>query len=72
MNLYSKIENYIDIIYFTDRQSFTKEEYAIFLSFDLNFSKNPDELYRDITMFVHCLIDLLCINAGKLSSNVFN
>jgi hypothetical protein len=58
---YKKIENNIDIIYFTDRQTYTREQHALYLSFDLNTSsRNLDETFRDITSFVHILIDQLC------------
>jgi hypothetical protein len=71
--MYEKIEEYIDTIYFSDTQSFTTEPYAMFLSFDLDFSKkNAEEVFADITLFVHAFIDLLCLNSPKISSQVKN
>ena len=69
LSYYSKIENLVDIIYFTDRQTFSKEQHSIFFSFDLNVSSSKlDETMFNLTMFVHLFIDLLC--TAKFSSNV--
>lgn len=54
--LYNQIEKYIDIIYFTDRQTFTKEKHILFCSFNINNMTNSEE----INTFVHALADKLC------------
>ena len=52
---YEKIEKYIDIIYFTDRQTYSKENYLLFCSFN-----NENMVYSvEITKFVHLLADKL-------------
>lgn len=59
--LYSKIEDFIDIIFFTDRQTFSKEKHSIFFSFDVNASSNNlEEDFSNINEFVHLFIDILC------------
>ena len=68
MSVYSKVQPYIDIIYYTDRQTYTKEENAIFFSFDINVSANTTELFANLTTFVHMFIDLLC--TAKISTYV--
>lgn len=54
-NLYEQIEKNIDIIYFTDRQSYSKEKLSLFCSFYIDNMKNA----LTITKFVHCLVDKL-------------
>lgn len=67
--IFEKIQDYIDIIYFSDTQAFTTEPYGMFLSFDLDFSKkSPEESFSDITLFVHAFIDQLSLNSPKISS----
>jgi len=59
--LYNKVENFIDIIFFTDRQTFSKEKHSIFFSFEFNSgSENLEEDYSNINEFVHLFIDILC------------
>ena len=59
--MYKKVEPFIDMIYFTDRQTYTKEQYAIFFSFDIHSNrKDIDDLMLCYTQFVHALVDLLC------------
>lgn len=59
--LYNKVENFIDLIYFTDRKTFCKDKHSIFLSFDINSSKESlDEDHSNINEFVHLLIDIIC------------
>lgn len=71
ISIYKKIEPFLDIIYFTDRQTYTKEKYAIFFSFDINVSTpKMTEVFRDLTFFVHCFIDL--VSSLKVPSNVNN
>ena len=65
--LYNKVESFIDIIFFTDRQTFSKEKHSIFFSFEFNAaSENLEEDYSNINEFVHLFIDILC---GKLRFN---
>lgn len=54
-NLYEQVEKNIDIIYFTDRQSYSKEKFSIFCSFYVDNMKNS----LLITKFVHALVDKL-------------
>jgi hypothetical protein len=65
-SLYSKIEKYIDLIYFTDRQTYSKEKYSIYFSFDVN---GDSQTFENLTQFVHVTIDLLC-QKSKLSQRV--
>lgn len=53
--LYESIESSVDIIYFTDRQTYTKEQYSLFCSFYIDNMKNS----KAITVFVHALADKL-------------
>jgi hypothetical protein len=53
--LYEAIEPNVDIIYFTDRQTYTKEQYSLFCSFYVDNMKNS----KPITVFVHALADKL-------------
>ncbi len=57
---FKKVQQYIDVIYFTDRQTYTKEPNAIFCAFDLNLQEKHEKSLSDITKFVHIMIDLLC------------
>ncbi len=66
---YAKVQPYIDIIYHTDRQTYSKEENAIFFSFDVNTSGNKvEDHFADLTNFVHLFIDM--ISTAKISSSV--
>jgi hypothetical protein len=66
---YKKIENNIDIVYFTDRQTYTREPHSLYLSFEVNTGvDNLDEVFTDITAFVHILIDQL--SNVRVSSHV--
>lgn len=53
---FREIENFIDIIYLTDRQTFSKEKIMLFCSF---YIKNDMKDSLIITKFVHKLIDRL-------------
>lgn len=53
--LYETIESSVDIIYFTDRQTYTREQYSLFCSFYIDNMKNT----KAITQFVHALADKL-------------
>lgn len=66
-SLYDKVEPFIDIIYFTDRKTFTKESHMLFCSFNVSSMKNS----LIITEFVHVLADKLHnleFNSSKLKS----
>lgn len=66
-SLYDKVEPFIDIIYFTDRKTFTKESHMLFCSFNVNSMKNS----LIITEFVHVLADKLHnleFNSSKLKA----
>ncbi len=63
--LYQEVEKYIDIIYFTDRQTYSKEKHILFCSFNVNSMKDSTK----ITQFVHMLGDKLSnidFNTNKL------
>lgn len=75
--VYKRVEPFIDIVYFTDRQTYTKEKQAIFFSFDLtncndirSFNSGSGyNLLNDLTYFVHIFIDIL--SSSRISTNVF-
>ena len=70
--LYNKIEDFIDVIFFTDRQTFSKEKPSIFFSFDVDLaSKNLEEDFANINEFVHLIIDILCSQL-RFSNAVIN
>lgn len=59
--LFSKVEDFIDIIFFTDRKTFSKDPHSVFFSFDIDTSSNHlDEDFANINEFVHLFIDILC------------
>jgi len=58
--LYNKVEDFIDIIFFTDRQTFSKDKHSIFFSFDFDSSREHlQEDFENINEFVHLFIDIL-------------
>ena len=70
--LYNKVESFIDIIFFTDRQTFSKEKHSIFFSFEFNSaSENLEEDYSNINEFVHLFIDILCSKLRFSNSVIF-
>lgn len=70
VSLYKKVEPYIDIVYFTDRQSYSQEPHAIFFSFDVTAvsGSKKEEVFANMSLFVHSFIDLLC--SARISSSV--
>mmetsp|Transcript_17681 Transcript_17681/g.18328 ORF Transcript_17681/g.18328 Transcript_17681/m.18328 type:complete len:442 (+) Transcript_17681:39-1364(+) len=54
-SLFEKVESNIDIIYFTDRQTYSKEPFVLFCSFYVDSMNNS----LAITEFVHALADKL-------------
>jgi len=60
MNLYHSIESNLDIIYFTDRKTYSNERFSLFFSFDLN-SKcyNNQGKFEEILKFIHLFVDNL-------------
>merc|ERR1711957_3134 len=58
---YKQIEKYIDIIYYTDQQTFCKDKNAIFFSFeiDLDVNRDKDSTLLVITHFVNLFCDTL-------------
>lgn len=52
-NSFEKVQGTIDIIYFTDRQTYSKEKYVLFCSFYVDSMKNA----KAITEFCHLLVD---------------
>ena len=60
---FRKIADYIEMIFLSDRKSFSKNDYAI--AFNYEFDKiNQPNVFEDITKFSHMVIDFIC------SSNV--
>jgi len=65
---YNKVEDWIELIYFTDRKTFSRDPQAIYISFELQINhKNLKEKLKEITNFVHLLIDKLSV--VKMSAN---
>lgn len=50
---YSEVEKYIDIIYFTDRQTYSKEKHILFCSFNVSSMQETEKINK----FVHLLAD---------------
>jgi hypothetical protein len=69
--LYNKVEDFIDIIFFTDRQTFSKDKHSIFFSFDFDSSRgNLQEDFANINEFVHLFIDILCTQLRFSNSHI--
>ena len=57
---YKQIEQYLDIIYFTDQSSFCKEPFAVFFAFNINLTySGQDRKLLEITHFVNLFVDTL-------------
>ena len=59
---YKEVEPYLEVIYFTDQNSFCKEQFAVFFSFDINLTINGSAQQRkflEITHFVNLFVDTL-------------
>ncbi len=57
-SLYKSIENCIDIVYYTDRRTFSREKYTLFFSFELNPKHfNSQGKLLEIIQFVHYFVD---------------
>ena len=54
---YSKIEKFLELIFFTDRRS-SKDKHGLVVSFELKYSYTEADFY-DMTIFTHMLIDIL-------------
>ena len=57
LSQYKKIENLLELIFFTDRRN-AKDKHGMVVSFELKGSYTEGDLY-DMTIFTHMLIDLL-------------
>lgn len=63
---YQKIEDYIEMVFFTDRRGYGKEKNALVTTFDITRVKGDlNEAMSDMTHFTHILIDLLCSSSVK-------
>ena len=57
---YKQVEEYLDIIYFTDQSSFCKEPFAVFFAFNINLTySGQDRKLLEITHFVNLFVDTL-------------
>ena len=63
---YNKIKQNIETIFFTDRKSISKAEHAIYFSYTIADNKNKN-VYYDITLFTHMIIDYICSTSLKAS-----
>ena len=57
-NLYTQIEKYIDMIFYTDRRGGNAKN-AYIASFDISNAKSSEyeTVMKNINLFVHCLLD---------------
>lgn len=68
LNLYKKVEKYIEYIFFTDRRGIDNvNNYAIALCYDITYFKDDYNVTHDIVVFSHYLIDLICSASLKAS-----
>ena len=67
---FKRIEQYLEILYFTDRKTFTLEyiyiyndrNQSIYFGFELYMDQfRAKNVYKDINDFVHQFIDELCL-----------
>ena len=67
LKLYKKVEEFVDVIYYTDKRTFSKEyhliiyrKHAIHISFEIDLTKSGlEEKFRNITYFSHLYVDYL-------------
>ena len=57
LSQYSKIEKFLELIFFTDRRS-SKDKHGLVVSFELKNAYTEADFY-DMTIFTHMLIDIL-------------
>ena len=65
MSQYSKIEKFIELIFFTDRRT-AKDKHGLVVSFELRSAYTEADFY-DMTIFTHMLIDTLGSTSLKAS-----
>ena len=65
MSQYTKIEKFIELIFFTDRRT-AKDKHGLVVSFELRSSYTETDFY-DMTIFTHMLIDTLGSTSLKAS-----
>jgi hypothetical protein len=65
LSQYKKIENFLELIFFTDRRN-AKDKHGMVVSFELKGSYTEADLY-DMTIFTHMLIDILGATSVKAS-----
>lgn len=57
---YKQVEEFLELIYYTDQSSFSKEPFVVFFSFDINLTiPNQDRRLLEITHFVNLFVDTL-------------
>jgi hypothetical protein len=60
LGFYKSVEPYLDLIYYTDQQTFCRDKSALFFSFELHMnSKSNERKLLEITHFVNLFCDTL-------------